>query len=280
MSFKKPMNTILAASLAFAAGATHLRAELPMMSDKEWLGYFIGSETKRYQFGMTPDGKCAVKVFDKKGDPLSSKMSILVDFIVEEIAPDGKAKVRAIVPKSLESEHPSVNKINDAVVRGKVTGDATFEALVSEDRGMILLGGRILDPGTVKSPLRFSIRVKFPESYQYDILDDKQKIKAFENKTKNDRIQIIRTDKKRVKPSLFEDVDASSAELNGPGVAALQLEMASFHDKKIEISAGENSSMLLSNPEPRPLYKGFFLTWSADPVKDPEGKSRLMVDVK
>lgn len=280
MIFNKALGGLIVACLAFVAGTGTLRAELPMLTEREWLGYFLAFGTKKYQFGIAPDGKTAVKVIGKNGNPLFSKASILVDFLVEEISPDGSVRVRPVNRDSLESAHPASNKISNAVVRGKVTGDAGFEIFLNEDRGVISLGGRIVDPGTTKNPLRFSIRVRFQESYEKDVLDDKKQIKAFEDKIKNDRLQLIWTDKKRVKPSLFEDVDASSAELNGPGIAAMQLEMSSYQNNRIEIAAAGNSSMKLSNTAPGPLYKGFSLTWSADPDKDPEDKARLMIEVK
>jgi hypothetical protein len=280
MNSKLPTRGVIVAALSLLTGTGIVSAELPMMTEREWLGYFVGFENKKYQFGLAADGKGGVKFVDNKGNKPATKPAVAVDFLVEELFPDGKVTVRSIIRESLESDHPATNKISQAVIRGKVTGDASFEAFLNEDRGTISLGGRIIDQGTLKNPLRFAIRLTFQEAYKYDTLDDKQKIKAFENKTKNDRLQFIRTDNKRVKQSLFDEVDAKSAEVNGPGVTAIQLEMNSNFDRRLEISATENSSMQLSNNAPSPLYKGFLLTWSADPAKDPEAKARLLIDVK
>ena len=281
MNFEKLASRTVAACLVSLAGVGTLRADLPVMQEKEWLGYFLGFEGKKSQFGVTGGGKSAIKVLGKQGSPLSSQLTVYVDVLVEELFPDGKVTARRIAPESLESAHPAATKINQAVIAGKVTGDASFELFVNEDRGAISLGGRLVDPGTVKNPLRFSIRLRFQDAYLYDEpSEDKKKIKAFENKIKNDRMQLVWTDRKRVKQSLSEAVDASSAELNGPGVAALQMEISSYLGARFEVSATGNSSMQLSNADMKPLHRGFNLTWSADPEKDPEAKARLVIDVK
>lgn len=282
MNVKKSRWALLAAGLMGATGISPLSAALPTMSQKEWLGYFVGVQNRTFQFGLTSEGKAAIRVMGKKGDPLSSNMTIPVEILVEETLPDGKTTERKIMPGTLESAQPATDKPKDVVIRGKVTGGASFEVFVSEERGGISLGGRMLDPGTLKNPVRFAIALKFPNVYASAKKGggDKKEVKAFEDKTKRDRLQLVWTDKTRVKPSLSEKTDANSKEINGPGITAAQLELSPYDGRGFEITASENSSMRLSNKQAGPLHEGFSLTWTADPAKDPEGKARLSIDVK
>ena len=264
------------------AGILPVSAELPGLQEKEWLGYFVGFKNKKFQFGITSQGKAAIKVMGKKGEPLAQKLTIPVEFLVEEIQPDGKVKAKNLKPESLESVQPATNKPQQIVIRGKVTGDATFEVFVNEDRGVISLGGRLLDPGTLtKNPVRFSIRVKFPDAYPgAKAAGDKKEAKELEEKSKNDRLELSWTDGTRVRQPTDMPVAASSKEINGPGIAAMQVEFSAFDEKKFEFTASPSSTMTLSGGPAAPLHEGFTLTWRADPAKDPEAKARLSFEVK
>lgn len=258
-----------------------VRAALPTMTEKKWLGYFVGVQNREFQFGFTSEGKATIKPMGKRGEPMGSNLTIPVSFKLLETMPDGKVVSRQIQPESLESAQPATDTPQNVVIKGKVTGDAGFEIFINEERGGISLGGRLLEPGTLKNPLRFAIELKIPDVYAAMRKDgDKKAEKAFEERTRRDRLQIIWTDKKSVKPSLTERVDASSKEVSGPGIAAVQLELGAYDQKKIEVTASEGSSITLTNKPPASLLEGFSMTWAVDMAKDPEGKARLGFGMK
>lgn len=270
----------LAAGLMGVVGILPVRAELPTMTEKEWLGYFVGVQNKAFQFGFTSDGKAMIKP-GKKGAWVSSKLIIPVIFRVLETTPGGKVVSRQILPGSLESAQPATDKPQNVVIKGKVTGGAVFEIFVNEERGGLSLGGRLLEPGTLQNPLRFVIEMRIPDVYvDAKKNGDKKAKKAFEDKTRNDRLQLVWTDKKRVKQSLTEAVDAGSAAISGPGIAGVQLELGAYNGRKLEIMASENSSITLENKSPAALVEGFSMNWAADVAKDPEGKARLSIGMK
>ena len=269
------------AGLMVVAGISSVSAELPTMQEKEWLGNFVGFANKKYQFGLTAQGKAAIRLTGKDDGMTSRKLAIPVDFMVEEISPDGKVTVKSVQPESLESAQPATNKPQDVTIKGKVTGGATFEMYIDEDRGVMAFGGRLLDPGTLKNPLRFSIRVRIPDVYADSNKGvDKKEQKAFEEKAKSDRVQLSWTDGKRVKQDADKVVDANSKELNGPGIAAAQITLSPYLGKKLEFVSSANSSMNLGGEKAAPLHGGFSLVWIADQAKDPDGKARLTFEVK
>jgi hypothetical protein len=263
-------------------GTLPVTAELPSLGEKKWLGHFIGFENKKFSYGFTVQGKSLIKVVGMKGEPLMAKLAIQVDFVLEEILPNGKMSVRPIIPESLESSQPAGNDPKNLVIRGKVKGDATFEVSVNEDHGLVSLGGHLVDKGAlVKNPIRFSIHVKFPNAYPYTKRDgDKKRKDAFEEKIRNDRMSITWTDGKRINQATDKSIDASSKDVNGPGISALQVEFSSYAGKKIDCVASVNSTILLSSEQAAPLHDGFLLTWITDPVKDPEGQAKLSLGVR
>jgi hypothetical protein len=282
MNVTKSRMVVLAAGLMGAVGILPVGAALPTMKEKQWLGYFVGVQNRAFQFGLTPDGKAFIKPMGKKGEPVSSKLTIPVTFKVLETMPDGKVVSRQIVPESLESAQPATDKPENIVIKGKVTGDAAFEIFVNEERGGISLGGRLVEPGNLQNPLEFSIDLRIPDVYAHakKKTGNKKEEKAFEEKAAKDRLQLIWTDKKRVKTSLTDKVDASSKEISGPGIAAVQLELSAYDEKKLEVTASENSSIKLENRPPASLVEGFTMTWTANSGKDPQGKARLNIDMK
>lgn len=279
----------LVAIAVSASGAFSAKAELPSLDDRKWVGNFVGFESKHFQFSVATQGKAKIEAMGKKGAPLTSKLAVSIEFLIQEAMPDGKIVTKAIKPESLESEQPASLKPSNIVIRGKVTGDAAFEGYLTEEHGLISMGGKLLDPGTLtKNPLRFAIRVTFPDAYYAagkdkvttGKVDEKKVAKAFEQKIEKDRIQLKWTDGKSRKQSVSDAVDATSKEINGPGIAALSVEFSSYQENKFLLVASENSSMTLSNAVAKPLYSGFSVIWMADTAKDPEAKARLNLEVK
>lgn len=272
---------VLASVIVSAACAPHASAQLPALQDKQWLGYFAGFATKRFQFGVTTEGKFQMPPLDNKGEPLSERIRPKLNIFVQEIMPDGKAVWKQIKPETLESPQSPTDKLDKILIRGKVTGDAAFEVNIEQQRGIAMVGGRITDPGTLKNPLRFSMRVTIPNIYPEDDTSDKQKAKVFEKKIKDDRIDVKWTDGKRKKEGFDKPVDAGSKDLNGPGIAAMEMSAFAYKDRKILFTAAPNSVIRLSNDgKTAPLYQGFTFTWEPDPEKDKDGKARLSIEVK
>lgn len=265
-----------------AAGILPGRADLPSLQEKEWVGDFVAYQNKRFQFVVTIEGKGRIFVMSKKGEPLGRALAVGVEFVIQETMPDGKVVSKAINPSSLESAQPATAKLTDMQLHGKVTGGAGFEVSLHEDHGVISIGGKLLEPGHLKNPLRFVIKVDIPNAYPHDKKKDagKKEAKAFEQKTERDRLQLKWIDGKSRKQSLSDSVDAASKEINGPGIAAMSLEFSSYQEKRFEFIASADSSMTLTNSGIGALNEGFAIVWQADTTKDPDGKARLSFEVK
>jgi len=287
MNVKTLRTGFLAAIAISASGLFPAKGELPMLQERNWVGNFVGFENKNFQFSVATEGKAKIEVTGKKGATIGSKLAVPIDFVVQETMPDGKFVTKAIKPETLESAQGATLKPSNIVIRGKTTGDAAFECYLTEDRGVFSLGGKLLDSGTLtKNPLRFAIRVSFPDAYYSEKESPKEKVderkaaEAFEQKISKDRVQLKWTDGKSSRPSVADPVDAGSKEISGPGIAALGVEFSSYQEKKFLLLASENSLMTLRNSDTKPLHAGFYVYWVADPAKDPEGKARLTIEVK
>jgi hypothetical protein len=288
----RPVLAGFVASVLFAA-IQPADAQLPSLDKAPWLGHFAAFKNKKFQIGITGLGKMTLLPMGDKDAPMGQSLSVPIHFGIEEVLPDGKAALKAIKPETLESAQPANDDFETLVIRGKVTGDASFEVTIEQKRGVISIGGRVVDPGTLtKNPLRFAVRARFPTAYptrkgndkkdDKDRKDDKDKKvdKVLLKQLKDDRIDLKWTDGKRVKQTFEEEVIASSKEINGPGISAAAIEIGAYKGKKFLFIASENSAMTLSNEKEGPLHLGFTVNWSADATKDTEGKARLSFEVK
>lgn len=265
-------------------GVLPVSAQLPSLSDKDVLGYFVAADSKSFEFRIAADGKTGINVLDSKGQSVSAKLAIPVVFTVEETEANGKVTSRQIISESLQSEQPATLKPKDVTIKGKVTGDIGFEAFVTEERGAIVLGGRLSNPAELKKPTRFLIEVRFPnavpESKKDENENEKKAAKEREQNLKADKVQLFWTDGKKTRITGDKAVEGSSAEVTGPGITAASIEFGGYKDRKVVVTAAPNSSMRLSTKGSRPLPEGFSLFWSADLAKDPQGKARVSIEVK
>ena len=285
MKFPRLQLGVLATILLAVAGTPPASAQLPIVNEPPMLGYHTAYMNRKYQFGMTGSGEISVRLVDSKGQLATSPFIVRITIGIEEVLPDGKTVLRQIKPETLESAQSPNGNFEKTVISGKVSGDAVFEATMEQNRGVITMGGRVTDPGPlVKNPLRFTARMNFPAAYPYDLKGDKQNdkkaVKLFEKKIESDLLELKWTDWKKKKLNFAEIVDASTADINGPGIAEVEIETGACAGKKYLITASPNSAMKLWSAKPAPLHLGFSLHWSPDPAKDPDGKARIGIDLK
>lgn len=259
-------------------------ATLPSLEEQPWIGYYAAFANKRFNFGVTPQVNIEMAPMSRKGVPVGKKLAINIDAGIEETLPDGKVVMKQIKVDTLESGDPASDEFEKISIRGKVTGDAQFELNLEQKRGIIFIGGRVLDPGSLtKNPIRFAVRVGIPNGYPDSKGNDKptdKSSKAFLKKIKDDLLTVKWTDGKRVKQDFATPVDAASKDLNGPGIASAEVELSSYHGNRLLFTAAPNSAILLQNPGVAPLHEGFKIVWAADAAKDPDGKARLAIEVK
>ncbi len=279
----------LAALMLASTGIQPLSAELPMLTEKPWLGYFAAIKTRNYQFGISSKGGLNFSPIDKDGEKSGAYLSIPMVIGLEERLPNGKTRMLDILPESLESSDPATDQLKKVVFRGQVTGGATFEATIEQSRDIVSIGGRVTDPGPTTNPLAFSVITRIPYFSGHMKKDTPAQLKAFEERIKNDYIEVKFSDRKQCKKKLFDTVDASSPEMNGPGIVSAELGLYPFKNRKFYLSASANSIMKLENSRSAkgksgamgaPLYEGVVFSWSADPAKDPRGEARISYIVK
>ncbi|MES2474175.1 MAG: hypothetical protein V4640_00245 [Verrucomicrobiota bacterium] len=257
-------------------------AELPtLQGENRWLGYHVAFENKKCSLGMTTKGAMVLRPLGKGGKSLASKLFVGIDCLLIETMPDGKEVMLKQIVSSMESEGGATRDPQDLIFRGKVKGGATFELNLDEDRGKIFLGGRVVDTGSSKNPLRFAIRLTLPNAYPSEKKGfDKEHQRAFEKKTEDDHLLLDGLNGKRGKLATTDPIDAASIDVNVREIRSAQLEFSSWKERKLKAVATESSALTLELADGMPLWKGFSLVWSATPTQDPQGKARLEIEMR
>lgn len=280
---KRTIHTIPFAAVLFVSGACigPVAADLPNLPDKPWQDYFAAFESRKFTFTLDPWGQGKLTPVGDSGKVAGHSLLVPVTFVVEEVLPGGKTSAKQIDHDTVETKDKPFLKQGKATFRGKVTGGASFEGVVEVDKGTIQLGGRLLDPGTLtKNPLRLGIRVVFPSLYRNTKKSEKDDIKAFAKKLKDDRYTLVWTDGKRAKFEGGAKIDPESKAVNGPGIAEFRVDAAAYQGRAFEFKAGTNAKMLVWARQEQEFHEGTTITWYPDPAKDPEGKARLTIDIR
>ncbi|MEY4246342.1 MAG: hypothetical protein RLZZ245_3927 [Verrucomicrobiota bacterium] len=290
-----PIKALLTTFSLFAAFAIQpLAAELPALQNQPWLGYFAVHASKRYEFKVAAaDGEITL-IPVGEGAPILGNLLINIDLGIEETLPDGTTVLKPVRADTIESADPATDQLSKSIIRAKTVGEASLEITIEQSRGIVFIGSRVLDPGTIKNPIRGVVTAIFPnvnppakEANNHGELDErdakraaKKEAKAAEDRLKDDSIDLKWTDGKRQKITFEKVVDASSAEINGPGIAAAEIKIAAYGNKKFFFTAAPNSAVKLSNTKPASLSEGFSIQWAPDLTKDKDGKARLALEVK
>jgi len=261
-------------SLILLLATPVLAGSLPSVGKQPWVAFYAGYKAKNFQFSVNSEGTGELTPYDKSGKPITGRNAIKFLAVVEETLPDGKLISKAVVKDGWEAVTPAAIDPEKITYRGTTSGNARFEVNIEFDGNEVRAGGKLLEKGELKNP-RFVLRVAVPNVYSYD--KDPAKLDA---KAKDDRIDLVRTDGKKLQLESRKALDAETAEVSGPGITGAKIEMAGLRENRIEFEAGVGASFEMWNRGIAPLSEGFSLNWKADPAKDPEGKGRLVLEVK
>lgn len=228
--------------LVTAALATAISAEeLPILTEKPFLGAWIGYETRDFDFVIDGEGKG--ELFPKKnvdGDNVRASAFHTIEF---EYSLQEKVGDRW-VNRTLEKDGFETD-IEASVEIENVEFIATFKGGTKAKINHIFDGKEILSrisqvSTESKNELRLGIKVGFPDLYR---LRNKAKMEEdeIEEKMEGDEIRATRIDKKRFKFDVFEKVDLNDEKILGKGALDYSLESKQLGDRKAIISSARGS---------------------------------------
>jgi hypothetical protein len=249
--------------------------ELPQLTVQPWIGKYAGYERRGFQFSVGANGEGVLLMTGDKGKPMGHSTAIRFQALVEEIQPDGRVFAKSPVKDGWEAVTPPNAEAETVTYRGTVPGGARFEVNFDLDGDVIRGGGRVIDKGGATKPLAFKLRIHLPDVYYYE-----KSAKKREDLAKKDRVDLLRTDGKKLKLDLLTPLDAESGKVNGPGMAKARIDIAGYKGGRFDFEAGDDAAFELWNRAEEALIEGFALGWRPDPAKDAEGKARFTLKIR
>jgi len=272
-------------------------AQLPSFNEVPLLGYFATYNDRNVEFGINVNS--GVRLMPNLSGQLSATFTVgtyALDITPRLIAmnPDGTTTNRRITPESLEADTPVTDKFEKTTIRGQVTGGGSFEFTLEQNRGVLIMGGRMLNPEEVNPPHRFAIEIKVPAQLTSGNLNTLSKLTAaepddsrarrehreFMRQFRSDRIALRWIDQQSGRFQLTETFDDDATAINGPGIAELELQSHIYRARRLVINAENGSAITLTPTREGMLQPGFTLLWMNDPEKDPDAKARVAIAVR
>lgn len=256
-----------------------LRAELPELGEKPWLGCFAVYKGSKVRLKIHAEGGVLIEPHYEKGEP-RPYINIPVTYSLERTMPNGAKRLVEVIPASLESDDEETDKFKETVIRGEFEGGAKFEVMIEQKRGMVSLGGRITDPGTYDPmKIQFHVSARVLNFYGRKKLELANNPKAFRALIEEDSLELETTAGKKQEFDFIEARDLAAEEFNGPGVAEAVVEIGSIK-RRLVFEASGDSAIRLSNRKGTPLNEGMVVNWTPDAGKDPRAEARFVIEVR
>lgn len=271
---KRPCRFIIIAFVFTFCGIIPTNAELPYLEKEPWKGSFIGIEERAFRFKYMANGSALLDPIDRRGETISTNNSIEIEFEILETESNGKVVSKRINPFSLNSKSEAGNRTSEPVIiSGKVTGDATFEILITPGNKNFSLSGRITDSGSLKNPLSFAITAKFTP-YKYQGASDPDDLERFEKKIKREEMELITIDEKEEELAFTESLNPS---VKFPdGLRSVTFETAAYGETEFSFAASGKSKIDFVDKGKNYLWRSFSLRWMPDPAQDIASQSLII----
>jgi hypothetical protein len=251
--------------LAFAASLAPCFADLPQMSDKtEWLGYFVGWETRSSDFGIGADGESLLH--PKKSGKRAGHKEIKVHYIIEEEMNGKWVRRQFLKEGGLTSEaEKGLDPEKPVVLVTTVTGETKVEWTHIVSRGKINVMPKLLEKKT-ENKIRVGMEFVLPRLYRFNEEPTDRELKK---KVGGDHIKGVRLkDGKKVRVK-FDDVedDITAGEFLQDGASAIEVKSAGMMGVSFVIENGRDKAGRIDVKTKGPLYNSFRMTWMANEEK-------------
>ncbi|MEM9079688.1 MAG: hypothetical protein AAGC74_03245 [Verrucomicrobiota bacterium] len=253
---------------------------MPTLSEKPWLGFWVGHEDKKYDFGIGGGGVGEVHFKKDSRDGIariSFQYLIKVQYFVEEEL-KGKWVRRQMVDDGFETEQEASDEVESFEFVSTFTGDtkAKFGHVIGrKDIRMTAALGE----SPSKNPLRVGIEFTIPNLYRYVKFDEMSEREA-KKKLKGDEIRVQWLKGKKAKYDLSDEVNLSDESLAGEGAAAFSLESRQIAGSEFLLSLGKPKTGRIVFKQAKSLHEGLKVIWYPEPELAEKEGTELVLAVK
>ena len=235
------------------------------MSDKtEWLGYFVGWESRSSDFGIGSDGEALLH--PKKSGKRGGHKEVTIHYVIEEEISGKWVRRQFLTNDGLTSENElGLNPKKPVVLVTTVTGDTKVEWTHVVARGKINVMPKILERKT-KNKIRIGMEFVLPRLYRFQKEPTERELKK---KVGKDYVRAVRLkDKKSVKVKFHEvEDDVTSEKFLAEGASEIEVRSEGFLGNSFVLKNGKDKAGRIDVKTKGPLYNSFRMTWMAETEK-------------
>ena len=256
---------LMAISLAWLFVLPANAQRLATMNHQPWLGFFSGYVQRGFDFAVGDEGQCYLFLKTNKGERVGKDRTIKIYAEVILEMPNGERVVKRLKrDEGLSSELEPSLKHKEVTFLAESTGGAQVEINIQYSRKKIILDGKILNRGTLKSgKLILCHRVVVPAMYSDTYQDNEKKQKS---RMRSDKIKFVRAvDKRRVTLKSYEAVNLMDEKMAQGGITDLTVKMDGQEGKDFNFTTtGGRDVLLFTNKSPETkgkLWQGYHVIW-------------------
>lgn len=237
--FELFMKRLLLFATAALTTSAILADELPVLTDKPFLGAWIGYENQNFDFAINADGRAKLFVKQRQAGEvarISPFHTIDIDYSVQEKVGENWVN-RTIEENAFETDLEASAEVE------KVEFVATFKGGTKVKVNHVFDGEEILTriaqvSTESENELRVGIKVAFPNLYR---LREERTERELKEEFDGDEIRATRIDNKRFKLDLQEDVKLSDEAFLKNGAIEYSIESKKLGNKTISLRNGKGS---------------------------------------
>lgn len=271
-------------SFAVIAGAIlvaspFLRAdELPVLSEKPFLGRWIGLEQDEFDFSITAnyfEGEIFLKQRTREGiKRINESRSIQLRYLMEEKVGD-KWQRRLIVTDGFETAQGASAEVEKFEAIVTFEGGTRVKITHELDEDVIRISSEILEAES-ENPMRSGVEMIIPNLYRSaSELDERELKRAL----KGDEVVILTTQRKKQKYDLDEEVNLETEKTLAEGAFEFSFESKNLAKKTLQMSSQTEKTGKIFFRQRGALYEGFSAIWYPEAAAAGQAASVLVLEI-
>jgi len=248
--------------------------ELPVWTDKPYMGCFVGYEARNFDFGLGGDGTSELHLKDRK-KRLSYSLHFSLRYVLEEEI-KGKWVRRQLAEDGFETaQTATITPEKPITFTATYTGDTKVRIGHEFGKKGIAIRSEIIGKKTA-NPVRAGVEVVVPDLYRH--LEAGLSERELKKKIRRSEIEVTSKEGKRAKFDLYEDENLEK--LFPGGARRFAIESERIDGKEVVLATESEELGILTFRQGKKLLHGLSVFWWPDSLKKSEAGCRLWVEVK
>lgn len=274
---QNPLKLLVGAVFALSCPLT--ADTLPVLTEKPYLGRWVGYEEKDFDFSIAAKnfhGEIFLKQKSRDGMKRITEFRVIkLQYVLEEEV-GGKWQRRSVEPDGFETTQAASIEVEKFAVIASYKGGTKVKVTHELDGEEIMVSTEILETES-KNKLRAGVEVVFPDLYRLKKDPEERELKKM---MKGDEVVAKTSKGKKLKFELYEDVNLESEKALAEGALEFSLESQNLAKKTIVMTSEVAKTGKIFFRQKSTLHQGFGAVWYPESVTDGKPTPRLVIEIE